>query len=245
MLGLTKSNPLWVWAAYGKHPAIRDYFRVGDDFPWLKIFSSWVDEGYKTLAGKNSAQTLHSWSFWARGASRDSIVCGLVKDSRDGFGRNYPLLMLGAGALREWDESWDLLPLACETTWSDMDRVSGGSYADVRELEKELKTIRSPLSVWREHQLRLDAFRAGNDTLKTAPDLTADGKEHCIRLDQASPPGRPLMASHWHSLLKARSKAAPNVVFLGESFGVFFLKFYKRPLTSADFLQLWKAGAEG
>src|SRR5512145_774650 len=116
MLGWIKSNQSqsWMWAAYGKHPAIKDYFRVGQDFPLLRVFVSWVENGYKQFTPERDTAMQNSWHFWARGAASDSIVCGLVKDSSDGIGRNYPLLIIGTGPLREWAENWDLLPLACE-----------------------------------------------------------------------------------------------------------------------------------
>ena len=47
-----------MWAACGKHPAARDFFRVGQDFPLLKIFSGWVDDGYNMLAQKNNNSML-------------------------------------------------------------------------------------------------------------------------------------------------------------------------------------------
>lgn len=89
-----------MWAACGKHPAARDFFRVGQEFPMLKIFSRWVDDGYTVLARKNNNFLPNSWRFWAKGAVRDFLMCGLIKDSSDRIGRNYPLLIIGTGLLR-------------------------------------------------------------------------------------------------------------------------------------------------
>ncbi len=45
----------WSWIAHGKHPAAKDYFRVGEDLPIFRAFSDWVDKGNFML---NSAPRL-------------------------------------------------------------------------------------------------------------------------------------------------------------------------------------------
>ena len=52
MLGIGESDQNWRWAAFGKHPVARDFFRVGPDFPLIKGFSDWVENGYQILTSK-------------------------------------------------------------------------------------------------------------------------------------------------------------------------------------------------
>ena len=47
MLEGLRSERRWQWAAYGKHPAARDYFKVGQGFPLVDSFSGWVENGYQ------------------------------------------------------------------------------------------------------------------------------------------------------------------------------------------------------
>ncbi len=233
-----------MWAACGKHPAARDFFRVGEDFPLLKIFSGWIDNGYNLLAQKNNHSLLNSWRFWARGTERESLLCGLVKDSSDGIGRKYPLLIIGTGHLPGWEAQWDLVPLACETVWSEMEYITTQNYDDLKKLEAEVKNIRQPQSVWRELKTKKDLFQNDRGVFQNIPDFTPEKKENFIPLDQDSRYDHHLLVSHWHSLLKSHAAIIPNAVFMGGSFGKSFMGFYKRPLTQADFIQLWTACAD-
>ena len=62
-----------------------------------------------------------SWRFWAKGANKKALVCGVARDSSDSVGRPYPLLVVGTGPLADWEDEWELLPAACENTWNQMD----------------------------------------------------------------------------------------------------------------------------
>lgn len=239
-----KSGRLWMWAAYGKHPAARDFFRVGHEFPLLKIFSGWVDNGFTMLAKKNCNAMLNSWRFWARGTEREALICGLIKDSSDSIGRNYPLLIIGTGFLQGWEEQWDLMPLACEKIWSEIEYISTQNFNDVKNMETEVKNIRQPQPVWQELKSKKDSFHAGNESaLQNMPHMPPEKNENLIPLDQDLYNDQILLLSHWHSLIRKSDEKIPNAVFMGGSIGRSFIGFYKRPLTPMDFIQLWTAGS--
>jgi type VI secretion system protein VasJ len=243
MLGLMKSGRLWMWAAYGKHPAARDFFRVGHEFPLLKIFSGWVDNGYTMLAQKNSNSMLNSWRFWAKGTERDSLICGLIKDSSDSIGRNYPLLIIGTGFLQGWEEQWDLMPLVCEKMWIEIEYITTQKFNDLKKLEAEVKNIRQLQPEWQEFKSKKDSFHSDVSAFQNIPDLPTE-KKNLIPFDQDSHRDQSLLISHWHSLFRNSAEIIPNAVFIGGSFGRSFVGFYKRPLTPMDFIQLWTAGSD-
>ena len=137
-----KSIARWHWAAMGKHPAARDFMEAGQGFPLFDALSQWMEKGYEERLRGNRATSLHSWRFWARGGRKNSVVCGLLKDSCDTIGRLYPLLVMGTGELEEWEEHWDLLPLACENTWSQMESFSTRMYKTFQELQQDLYRTR-------------------------------------------------------------------------------------------------------
>ena len=231
-----------MWAAYGKHPAIKDYFRVGQDFPLLRVFSGWVENGYKQYSKSNGNAMHNAWHFWARGASGKSIVCGLVRDSSDGIGRNYPLLIIGAGPLSQWEENWDLLPLACEAVWRDIERLSVQDFTDLKKLEAEIMSLRQPQFQWQEFKSKKNLFLDDSGGEQNVTAFATDGKESFIPLEQISLQNRNLLISHYHALFKSSVRAIPSLVFAGESRGRFFVKFFNRPLTPTDFVSLWNAG---
>ena len=244
MLGLIKSNQAWMWAACGKHPAARDFFRVGQDFPLLKVFSGWVDDGYNMLVRKNNNSICNSWRFWAKGTARESLICGLVRDSSDGIGRNYPLLIIGIGLLRGWEEQWDLMPLACEKIWNGIEYIATQNFNDLKKLETEVTNIRQPQPEWQDLKSQKDSFRGDKNAFENSHDLPPENERNFIPLDQDPHHDQNLLISHWHSLVRISTEAIPNAVFMGGSSGRSFVGFYRRPLTPGDFIQLWTAGSD-
>jgi len=246
MLGLIKSNPSrsWMWAAYGKHPAIKDYFRVGRDFPLARVFAGWVENGYKQLAGKGGPILYNSWQFWARGATGESIVCGFVRDSSDSIGRHYPLLIIGTGSLREWETNWVLLPLACEAAWRDMEYISILGFNDLKQMETEILNIQHPQPRWAEYQSKKASFQTGSGLFE-CNFIPSDQKDSFIPLDLSSALDQNLYFSSCCSSYLNGFKIVPSIVFMGEIQGRYFMKFHSRPLTPADFSHLWAIGNGG
>lgn len=143
----------WEWAVYGKHPVIKDYFKLGQYGSLIKIFSEWVDSGYQQIAPKKKS-SVYSWRFWARGLKRDGMGCGVVRDSRDQLARPYPLLIMGAGPLAGWEDQWDLIPLACERTWTQMEFLCTKTLDSLKQLEEETRKIPPPFPSGRSSERR-------------------------------------------------------------------------------------------
>jgi len=254
VLGSLGSSEYWHWAAHGKHQAAGDYFRLGGDLPVLNAFAAWVHQGYQAVAAKRiPAAGYRSWRFWARGSARGLLVSGLVRDSSDSHGRPFPLLIVGSGPLSGWEEDWDLVPFACEGGWNQMERLGTKGFDTVRELEAELRKIRSPAAEW-------SAFRAERDGLggrlapsagappggvleelkRRAAQLARETEVH-VSLDEGTALDQFTLASLWHSLIRETGGQAPHVVFMGGSQEGSFLLLFRRALMPTDFAQLWTA----
>jgi len=255
VLGSLGSSGHWHWTAHGKHRAAGDYFRLGGDLPVLQAFASWVRHGYQAATAKGVPPPgYRSWRFWARGSTRGLLVSGLVRDSSDSHGRPFPLLLVGSGPLSGWEDEWDLVPFACEGSWNQMERVATRGFETVRELEAELRKIRSPAAEW-------SAFRAERDglggrlapTAGAAPEGGLDGlkrkaaqlareTEVHVSLDEGAAPDDPFtLASLWHALIRETGGELPHAVFMGGSQEGSFLLLFRRALTPTDFVQLWTA----
>ncbi len=258
MLGLIASQNSWHWAGCGKHPVARDYFRVGLTDPLVKAFFDWVEKGYKILGSKDRPSSeLCSWRFWARGARRETLVCGVGRDSSDSLGRPYPLLIMGTGPLEGWEDQWDLLPFACEKTWSQMEYLSTKKFADLRELEYQVRTVEPPYPNWSEfmsERRNLGEHYSSSRDMASSSDTRDLGKKiaNLSRSPLFSVPLKsgPLddpftLAGVCHLLLKEVSSASmPNVVFWGGTPDETYLAVFKRPLMPDDFVWLWsKLGA--
>jgi type VI secretion system protein VasJ len=249
MLGLVKSKRPWNWAAWGKHPVARDYFRVGSANPLLKAFSDWVESGYRMLGSKlNYSSNCYSWRFWARGSERDNIVCGVGRDSSDSLGRSYPLLIIGTGPLQKWEDHWDLLPLACEKTWSNIEHLTTKRFLDFKQLEDGVRIIKPPYPNWSEFisQRKSQSEHSNNNLLScnskeiktSVADLTKK-TEFFVPLDSVSSNDPITLAGLWHSFLKSRIRGIPNAVFMGGVPDETYLGVFKRPLVPTDFVRLW------
>lgn len=253
MLGFLKSEQYWYWAAYGKHPVSKDFFRLGRDFPLMKNFSDWVEKGYGMLTSKN--KTTHktcSWRFWAKGTRKEALICGLVRDSSDRLGRPYPLLIMGTGNLNDCEEQWELLPFACEKTWNHIEYLSAQLYNDLKKLEVEILNIRPPYSAWLEFKTKTE----NNVDFHKTPDNTASQclkdfkamasglskKTECmISLDDKLFHNQTELIYHWHLLFKTHQSSIPNAIFMGGTMENTYLVFFRRPLTPSDFAMLWSA----
>jgi type VI secretion system protein VasJ len=258
VLGHIKSIQAWSWSAYGKHPAAKDYFSIGQESPIGKSFANWVDSGYRKLdAKKTPAHDQVAWRFWAKGAGKENMVCGLVRDSSDSVGRHYPLLVIGTGSIRDWEDRWDLLPLACDKPWGQIEYASARMVDDIQALGGEIRNVRQPQPEWTEYESVREGLLASPalsgkehalydlDSLKKrAPGLSGK-QEGFISLDHKSYEDQLALISCWHMLLKTNSKSAPNAVFIGGTFGQSFMAFFNRSLQTTDFVHLWSLNGTG
>lgn len=252
MLGLVGSPSRWQWGASGKHPLVKDYFQLGGDLPLMKTFWGWLRRGYDTFALREKGASSHySWRFWSRGMKKDSLVCGLIRDSSDGLGRPYPLLVLGHGTLKGWEDHWDLLVLACEKTWNHMEYLSRRLFSNLGEFEKEVLRISPPDSDWQKFNEKKEILWSSffsderyplNERIIEEALLETGGKDSfLIDLNQVPVDDQFRLVSAYHFFLKRRLKSLPNVVFMGGTPEGAYLAVYHRALLPEDFARLWSA----
>lgn len=252
MLGLRKNKSTWNWAACGKHPVAKDYFRLSLSTPLLVAFESWVEKGFRIFCSSQiSGQNVYSWRFWAKGLKKGSLICGLGKDSSDSMGRPYPLFFMGDGILEGWEDAWDLLPYAFERTWAQLEYVSSRRFDNLKRLENEVCAIKNPKYDWlklkseKQNQSRHQASANISATLTDDHEIREKANhlskkmEVLVFLDSRPEEDPFALASLWNSLLKAYGSDVPNAVFIGGVPEKHFLAVYNRPLNANDFVRLW------
>jgi type VI secretion system protein VasJ len=221
-----KQDIPWIWAAAGKHPAVKDYIRLGQDTPVMGAFSRWVEVGFSRVS-RDTAQ--HSWRFFARGSQREELVCGLVRDSRDGAGRPFPFLILGTGTLEGWEHQWVNLPDACDGPWERMEFLCMKRIFDLEELKGDIIRLPRP-SLKGEGQPGAESPEGSlippQDSGMVSIPLagTGDHREESV---------------HLLKLMDARYHTVPDAVFIGGAIEHAFLAGFFRPLNTADFMRLW------
>lgn len=254
MLGSIKLKHSWEWSAMGKHPAAMDYFRLGSNAPLVNAFAAWIEDGYqKLLSRKRTRSTFCSWRFWAKGIRKGYIACGVGRDSSDSAGRPYPLMILGLGSLSRWEENWHLLTITFEDTWKQIEHITSGRIADLKQLEVDIGRIKLPSRQW---SVLADS-RLKNDSRDNDPEkyfmshrsqeiekrvrmllanhelfVSIDGDEDCDSL---------IVAGYWMNFLMSRVDIVPNAVFLGGVPEKSYLAIFNRSLNTEDFVRLWSA----
>nr|MCU0538756.1 TagF domain-containing protein [Desulfobacterales bacterium] len=139
----------WRWFALGKHPCAPDFFRVGNVFDLSRSLEEWIEAGFSRIHEKRfSLPAMKAFRFWAQGAPSGGICGGIVRDSTDKLGRPYPFLAAGTGPLPGWEQAWDLVPMALEGCWRQMERLAARSFGLLPELEAELLGWAPPAADW-------------------------------------------------------------------------------------------------
>ena len=246
MLGSVGTLSTWQWAARGKHPVAKDYFEVGSKNPMVEAFSAWLEKGYRILGSrKQPSAEFCSWRFWARGPRRETLVCGVGRDSCDSVGRPFPLLIIGTGPLADWRDKWDLLPFACEKTWSRMEYLSTKRFTDFRQFEDEVQIIKPPVPHWSEFvSERQDLGGLDRRELENKVASLSQETDFFVSLDGGPSDDPYTLASLWHALLKVRMSEVPTAIFMGGAANGTHLAVVKRALAPTDFVRLWSRGKE-
>ncbi|MBN1932240.1 MAG: type VI secretion system-associated protein TagF [Desulfobacterales bacterium] len=265
MLGSIRSrnNNDWEYIACGKHPIAGDYFQVGSSDPILKAFSDWVENGYRLLNRKrnpNDSANHYSWRFWSKGPRKGSLICGVVVDSSDRLGRRYPFLIMGKGFLIGWENYWDLLPFALDKIWGHMQYLSYGRFIDFKQLEDNIRSIKSPQAQWAEFSSQREKqteTELSKSSTKLNPDFRIDLKEVKESVRRLSNGGdlfvslkiKPLqnsfgLAALWNFHLKTHTHHVPNAVFMGGIPEEEWMAVFQRPLVTQDFVRLWSIGSK-
>jgi len=258
VLGSLNNKKKWEWCANGKHPASRDYFRIAAQHPLLNAFIEWMEKGYNQLKRRpESGQTLYSWRFWSRGALPDTLVCGIIRDSSDGVGRPYPLLIMGTGAVIKWRTHPELLPFALEKTWKQMESLAAGRFVDLQSLKEEVLRL-SPPEVNRQlhnrhlekSEIRLssdrDASYPGEDInrLPSSQKPVSQQEQLFIEIKDAATENPLNLATAWSLRLKKQAVDLPSAFLMGGRPEKSYLAFFFRPLGIGDFVHLWSIGSE-
>ena len=251
MLGLILTEQRWSWNACGKHPVVKDFICLGRTFPLSISMAEWVDKGYSTLKGSLKAgRQPRFWRFWARGTTNGELACGVLRDSSDSIGREYPFLVMGSGRISAWEENWDLIHGACEGVWSRIEYLCTRNPADLAGLERELAATRPPEPDWRNYRTTQEAGMKALQQPPTAKLMdarhTSVRKEQELRVElNRNTPDHLILVSHLLSRIRADGKGVPNAVFTGGTFDDTSLLMYWRPLVVEDFTALWKLGKGG
>jgi type VI secretion system protein VasJ len=182
---------------------------------------------------------------------KHGFVCGLIKDSSDLLGRPYPLLVMGTGPLKGWEDHWDLVALACERTWSHLEYFSSKRHQALGELAEDLESTRPPDPRWDKWAMSRDALLQG-DSSERPQGLGEDvepsgielkdpgnGKEILVPL-KTDMPGKLLRTIRLlQARLKGQSIACPSAVFMGGSPEQSYLASFVNALGAKDFVRLW------
>ena len=246
MLGLGKSHKSWKWSVYGKHSCARDYVTIGEEDVVSQAFFRWIEAGYKGLGPEvKKRNTVYSWRFWAKTPKDEIIIVGLLKDSCDAIGRPYPLMMIGAGTLSDWQKQWHLLPWACEGTWMQMEKASSRRYADTTQFKEELALMRPPKPEWESCQRQAEMLASDSPKNDMFPHIKQNAEalslqsEIIVPLDQQRGESISSLICLWHILMRNYTNTAPNAVFMGGEGEQVFLAVFARALGPRDFVELW------
>ncbi len=240
MLGMSTRSAVWQWQAVGKHPTAADYIQVMGGTPLTKALGEWMTKGYdQWQAGRPGAHEPCSFRFWLRGGQKEHLVCGVVRDSSDRIGRPFPLMLMGEGTLRGWEQRWASLPLVLEKTWARMERLAVHGYGDLKEFGEELMQLTAPRD------------QDGEPAAKTPPSATSDPVWQTCQADLRqsgratmplhAPPGQDpsQYAANRHAGLERCCTETPRAVFMGGNPRRSCLTVILQPLTAADFVTLW------
>jgi type VI secretion system protein VasJ len=249
----------WHWNAFGKHPATKDYFSIGEDHLLFKAMADWVKSGYEALgpASKSyDSENARAYRFWGRGPKRHTVSVGILKDSCDLIGRPYPLLLVGTGILERWEAHWDLLPFAFESTWGHLEYVAAKRLQSLEHLNSELTFFKTPEPDWPQFMNERHLSAEPGGYLENERPLDIHNIEKGIRsleknaevvwpLDCDRASSSPLIVKAWHYYLKNKLSKIPHTVFLGGFPNRDHIAVFGRPLNPSDFIRLWSPGHPG
>jgi len=223
------TSAAWTWAAWGKHPVVKDYIRFGPETLSAGALYRWVEEGYSKVPVNTN---LHSWRFFARGTQPRELVCGLLRDSFDGAGRPFPFLIVGTGRLEGWEKHWVHLPEIVGGLWERLEFLSTRRVFDLEELKGDVGRLPSPVFKKQWQPLEVPEgdgalFDAHEGMFSMGLNGTGD---HLSEIVQGL------------NTLKTQDLPTPDAVFIGGLLEQSYLVAFTRLLNDSDFLRLWTMG---
>ncbi len=231
MYGTVKQTSAWVWGASGKHPVVKDYIRLGRQTPLINAFSRWIEEGYRKVSSNTPR---HSWRFFAKGMKPEELSCGLIRDSHDGAGRPFPLLIMGSGVLEKWERSWEYLPHALSDLWERMEYISAKRIFDLSDLKGEIMRLPAPPLPEREKVV---------DEYGPSPIPEKQDGMLAIPLSAAGDYSEEIV--HLLRRISERQHAVPDAVFMGGTLSRSFLVAFFRSVGAEDLVRLWSVDENG
>jgi type VI secretion system protein ImpM len=220
MLGSLKKPDTWLWGATGKHPVARDYISIGFQSRCLRTFSGLVDKGF--MKTESTVRKYVSYRFFLKGGKKGMISCGILKDSRDAVGREYPLVVAGYGMLPGWEERWETLPEAMAQVCSEAEYISSRKLAILDEFKAGLSRLGAPSVID-------GAGLAG----KTGYSADISGSSF-IPLVPGDEDGITKQVSGYMAMLKKADSSSPEAVFIGGTQEKSCLCIFRKPLDSDD-----------
>jgi len=243
MLGSVIKGRYWSWTAVGKHPAAADYIRLGDSSSLLDALADWVAKGYDELLRQNDRpQGFHSWRFWLRGVKKDTLICGLGRDSSDRIGRPYPLTIMGEGHLKGWEKSWFMLPMQLNRSWKVLEHIASRRFDDARAMEEEIRGLNAPQpAAWDNPDALVDDRQKAlfDDQVQSCRKTLLSSGFAMISLSCIDGVDSELAVAQFHERLNRCCKAIPRGVFIGGTPQHTYITVIEHPLATADFVRLW------
>lgn len=232
----------WKWFTWGKHPALEDFVWAGTQTPLFQRFTKWVDKGFARFKEDSQMRTRNcSWRFWTRGTGTE-VVCGLVRNSCDTHGRNFPMLSIGSGGLANWPGNCSLLPLAFESMWKNVEYVASARFDTARQLNESLQLIEQPIPDWHAYQERIHNTAPTSKPLN-CDEIMVDGKR-LLQINCGQPENLPLHEQFCRRVTTMAEDQSPLAVFIGEIEDNIAVAIINHALVPDDFVWLWNLNQE-
>jgi type VI secretion system ImpM family protein len=236
-----KTPNQWKWFVWGKHPGMSDFISAGSEEPLFQRFTKWVDNGFAQVKADNELKSRHcSWRFWTHGPADDIIVCGLVRNSCDSFGRSFPLLYLGTGELKGWACNCSLLPFAFESSWKSFEYAGAARYHSVQRLNQVLQSMQPPKPDW--HQYRQRIYSRPNLYSTAGFEEEADGRNRVFTIACKLPENLPYDMNFCNQVMPENAQEPTKAVFIGEIGNRIAVAIVDDILIPTDFIWLWSLG---
>jgi len=192
----------------------------------MSAFTRWVEEGYRKV---NDNTMQHSWRFFARGHRRGELCCGVVRDSRDGAGRPFPLLVIGSGRLEGWERHWEVLPKTLDALWERIETLCVKRAFDLDELKGDIIRLSAPA-----------LSRENHDPPDSARGITMNAMhEDMLAVSLRGSAGDSREILQLLASIKGHVQDVPNAIFIGGPPERAFVVAFIRPLNADDFVRLW------
>jgi type VI secretion system ImpM family protein len=238
-----KTPHQWEWFVWGKHPGMSDFISAGSHGPLFQRFTKWVDNGFAQIMTDEELKSRHcSWRFWTHG-TEDGIVCGLVRNSCDSFGRSFPLLCLGTGALDGWASNCSLLPFAFESVWKNFEYAGAARYHSIQRLNQVLQSTLSPRPDWQRYHQRI--FNQPNLNSTAEFEEKSEGRNRVFTVACSVPENLPHDLNFCNQIMPQNAQEPLKAVFIGEIGSRIAVAIVDDILVPADFIWLWSLRQSG